>query len=222
MPEYPGSTSRHGLLAFSIAVDSLGDKLNNAAKLFADELQKICSILGTACGRVSVCPYQYAIGNNIYMHYYGERDLSTIDQDMPERIRPCNWNQVAYLCGFEWANVLSPYARKKMDPLLMQKHKDDTIGIEILPNRGAFIHLNMPIDSVDVDELLKLKRFLYPALYPGKSAIPAIWGFNPAQSFPRSRWERVPFFPEEIKVENGYIIFEKSSVVLSKGAAVLT
>lgn len=221
MPEQLGSTYYHGSLSLSIAVGCLGDRLNHAAKIFADELQNLCVLLGTASGRVSVCPYAYAIGNNVYTRYYRERDLPVIDEEMPERILPHNWNRVAYLRGFEWANVLSPQAAKKIAPALVSKSAEGAVSVEMLSNHGAFVQLNMPIDAVDVDDLLILKRFLYPALYPGKSSTaavtPVIRGLTPAQFFPRCRWERIPFFPEEIKVENGLIIFEKCVVLPERG-----
>jgi hypothetical protein len=64
---------------------------------------------------------------------------------------------------------------------------------------------------------MEVKRFLYPALYPGRCAIPLSVFRNKIQkesmsNFPRSNWAVVPMFENEIEIVSTYLVFSKAPV----------
>lgn len=209
-PEDIGCSFYHGQIAFSIAVGCLGETVDSVATVFSEEMRLLCTLLKNAGGIVGMCPYELIICKSTYMRYFPERELPEMDAEIPEGCYPHNWNRVSYLFGCEWANVLSPAAKERLGASLAL-NSDTPFVIDQMPSGCLYVQLKMPISEVDVDDLLGLKRFLYPALYPGRSDNLIDWGrlTLTKMKFPRSSWELLPIFPDELSVRNGKIIFEK-------------
>lgn len=209
-PDCVGSSQYHGTALLSIGVGCLNENLSAASEIFALELKQLCNTLRIAGGHVSICPFLFANGNDPYSAYFQERVLPQ-DNEAPEYCNPRYWNKVSYLSGVAWANVLSPEVQKRIKLESALHSENAAFYMEKLSSGGVFVQINKSADSVDVDDLLKLKAVLYPVLYPGKSSWHVQHPLLPVKLFPRSCWEMVPILPNEINIKDGFIIFEKKN-----------
>lgn len=209
-PEDMGSPICLGQAAFQISICCLGNDLNKAAELFANEIKNLCTMLNLAGGSVGIAPEETAFTGS-YMKYFRNANNCDLDHDLPDGSRFLyDWNRVAFVSDCAWVNVLSPIARKKLFPKNMPSVPESGLIVKELPNYSIYVQLDKEPEEVDVNDLIRLKKFLYPALYPGKK-IYDYWesdGKLRLDCFPRNWWERVPVFPEEITVQNGVITFE--------------
>lgn len=145
-----------------------------------------------------------------YMHYFGtdgKTDGSHIKYSCTEH----EWYSRYYIPGAEWCNILSPLARKHLPDV----HYSEAVQTHELSGGGLMVKSNRPILQYDVPDAMEVKRFLYPALYPGRSAIPLSVFRNKIQkesmsNFPRSNWAVVPMFENEIEIVSTYLVFSKA------------
>ena len=211
MPDCLGSTYAHGFISFTIAVGCLLGNVDQTAEIFETEMRRLCIVLGLAGGRTGITSFPMHITTEPYPYwkYFGSRKLHTSDPLIPEE-HPSNWEKVSYCWGCEWSNVISPVARRRLSPEPLDKGLKSFIEVEELPSNGLAVKLKRDLSTVDVNDLMKVKRFLYPALYPGKTGIPIEYLSPMCPTIAlRHHWERIPIFYDEIRIENGYIIFEK-------------
>lgn len=114
---------------------------------------------------------------------------------------PAEWYPYEYLCGAEWANILSKRAQKHLPYSVLSGAADDWADIEVLPNKSAIVKLKKDIEKIDVADLANMKRFLYPALVPGELVVEKSFMFPNSRFLmvhPRPRWERIAIFSDEI------------------------
>ena len=203
-----GTHLYHGRIYFGVSADCLGENIHCSAKLFAAELKDLCTMLNYAGGSVGIAPWQ-TLNPSPYLRYFASANDCDLDQDCPDGCDINEWNKVAFVCDCTWGNVLAPVARKKLFPNDLHVSESE-LSVEELPNHGIYVQLNKGPEAVDVNDLIRLKRFLYPALYPGKKRINFLGpdGEIRLYYFPRHWWEKVPVFSEEISVQNGIITFE--------------
>ena len=210
----------HGTVKFSIHTGCLGEDLSIAAELFAEELKALCVMLNFAGGSVGVNTI-IPLNPSPHFAYFRNADKSELDHDCPDYCWIKDWNRVAFACDCAWGNVLSPIARNKLFPKDIPTVPESGLIIKELTNHGIYVQIDKEPGSVDVDDLLLVKKFLYPALYPGKIIC---WEFVDCEGklrihdLPRSWWERVPVFPEEITVQNSKLSFEYKKGLFGSGS----
>lgn len=106
-----------------------------------------------------------------------------------------------YLLGAEWMNVVSPFTAKYLDSSNISPTE------AVCVKRGKMGQLSVcascNILDYDIPQSKEVKHVLYNALFPGGKFF-----CTDHTSFmsPRSHWEIIPVFPEEVEVYKGGIL----------------
>ena len=136
---------------------------------------------------------------------------SLLGENFERPIGTSSWRSLRhdYLCGYDWANVISPAVHTKLLCSPFPDSDNSIVQMRKLDSGAVFLRLNQSVERTDVVELAYLKRLLYPALYPGGSifAVNQIKANNTAGFLPRCRWELCPIDEDEIETSNGAVVF---------------
>lgn len=194
----------YGEFLIAISVFSLEEELDSAAEYFSDVLRKLSFRFSNINARIMLAPLSLNC-DNFYSAYFGR-----MPSGLP--LTPANsakWSaaQYKYLRGIGWFNIVSPTTRA-----LISKSHYAAAGRSMLvcnmENGALSVGCVENISKADVGELKDIKALLYTSLLPGESTInlEAIKD-NPLWS-PRSRWEMLPVFDDEVTVTESEIIFK--------------
>jgi hypothetical protein len=149
------------------------------------------------------------------MKYFG-MDPVTDDSHLDAGVSEQEWYSTYYLCGIEWANIISPLAAQHIPNLLEDASTVPNVCVKQMENGSFFLRSSKPIDQVDVSDLLPMKRLVYPALYPDGSIIPirhlvlsekTVFSDFFLGTCPRSNWAIIPMLENEIETVYTDLVF---------------
>lgn len=215
LPYKSDPSGLYGAFRMEICGACLGEKLNPMAELWRDYLQKLSEKYGKINGRVMFQPARGISSASPYMRYFGcnlMHDFSHEEMGLKET----EWYPTYYLCGVEWANVISPLAATHVPQLKAEDNLQPDIQIKSLNSGGILVASKRPINEFDVSHLRTMKELVYPALYPGRSAITfSSLFFEDMQghchfnymNFPREDWANVPMLDHEIDVVSTCLVY---------------
>jgi hypothetical protein len=161
-------------------------------------------------------PVTTAKGGSPYMDYFGayrNSDGSHIDVGYT----PNEWYYSYYLCGVEWANVISPLARKHIPQLISEAAITKTVAVEEVNSGAILLKSQNEITQFDIDDSTVLKQLVQDALYPGGSefSVKKMLDLNSIKqncaALPRHNWAIVPVLEEEIEIVGSKIILRSSN-----------
>ena len=180
------------------------------AYVFSAFLEHWAGELSNLNGRVAISPFNGTDMWSGYMRYFG-RDEEKMAPPPPQGYFPVEWYKYAYLCGAEWFNVVSPLVQTHLPTLWTDAQKTE----EILANRHSNGNISLKLDqdpeTVDVEDLRKMKDLLYDGLYPGMGIMQKSYFFDLTWTTmltkPRVYWECIPIRREELLETEDAIIF---------------
>jgi len=142
------------------------------------------------------------IGNEGAHKQYFRGDRRLDGSHIQNNCTPAEWYSTYYLEGCEWLNIIAPRSCEHLAK--SRKPQDPSVLIQDLMGGGIMVQSAKTILEYDVDDALRIKEYLYPALYPGSSRVALRELFGPendfAFSYPRPKWEIVPILDDEIKI----------------------
>lgn len=211
---YHGDHSNyHGILKLYCSVACLGTELSIFSEKLLCFAKELAADYQTVNALISLTPLPITMDCSPYMLYFGKPPKEPV---ICKGIQysPIEWYQFAYLCGAEWANVLSPKTLQFIFQESLTKTDLNAVSIELLGNGGAAVVLKKDIAATDVNDLATVKRLLYPALLPGGRSIKKK-NFFDLTTFcspekPRLRWESIPVFEYEIIETEDTIVYRHS------------
>ena len=144
------------------------------------------------------------------MRYFGS-DEEKMAPPPPQGYFPIEWYKYAYLCGAEWFNVVSPLVQIHLPTLWTDAQKTEGILVNRHSNGNISLKLDQDPETVDVEDLRKMKDLLYDGLYPGMGIMQKSYFFDLTWTTmltkPRVYWECVPIRREELLETEDAIIF---------------
>ena len=182
---------------------------------FAEQLVTIVKQIGNqfknVSGRVMLTPFSGISPYSPHMRTF----YSDVIQDgshVQAGVKPHEWYQHYYSQGAEWFNLISPVQLKHIPNVVEDARKYPEIGTEHCKEGGVIVRLKKPIDQIDIDDLVPIKKVMYNALYPGKTKIllrsfcdPSKFGY---MAKPRVAWENMPIFDDEIIINYDSLVFQ--------------
>ncbi len=206
-------TLYRGHMSFAIGIGCiLGNK-----QLFVDKIlaimKEICSILISANARVGISPWPNGKYFSTHMKYFGKKchqDGSHIHADC----MPGEWYQYYYLCGVEWANYISPLSKEHLTMEQINELLTSNLYCEQYDTGGLLIKSKKSLMETEIVDLKQIKRYIYPALYPGESEFSLFLKFGETYPgwLPRANWEMVPMLNDEIDIHEGLAVFRHQIV----------
>lgn len=201
----------YGSLGVKLGIGCVTGQEQAAAERFAQWMKEICSIMGEANGLTGIVPAPAGWNISPYMWYFGRCETDERHTHEKENCTPMEWYPYSYLCGVEWRNVISPLTQSQLPHLVEDIAATPGVIQERLPGGGLLVGLEKSVLDVDVQDLLRLRRLVDPALYPGEGSSYHPWATMKHEIWggPRGKWELVPIYPDEIVVRNGNPTFRK-------------
>lgn len=210
-PDHGRQDSYHVDLSIMVSVHSLGSDIHMTADHMAKFLTEQALRYQNVNGYIAVTPLpttESCCGHMAYFGSFETKDGSHRDAGMEEN----DWYPYYYIKGAEWFNVLSPLTRGRVPTLLHDAADHPSLKVRELPNGCVTIQVDRPPHQVDVEDLVPVKRLLYKGLYPGMSCFSKLrfWDEDDFSwlSKPRSFWECVPIFEDEIIVTEDMVVFK--------------
>ena len=199
-----------GELAVHVPIYCLGDSLHEMANAFSAFLNQKAGEIANMNGHVAVAPNRGPDRWSSHMTYFGS-DEQEVAPPPPKGYEPIEWYQYAYLCGAEWFNVVSPLVQTHLSALWADARKTEGILANRHSNGNISLKLDQDPETVDVEDLRKMKDLLYDGLYPGMGTMMKSHFLNPEWTGmltkPRMDWERIPIRREELLETEDAIIF---------------
>lgn len=197
----------HGSLKLCFNATCLGSELSAYAEKLLCFAKEIATFHPTVNALITLTPMLLTSKCSPHMLYFGRLPKESVFYNGVQ-YSPNEWYPYVYLCGAEWANILSPRIVKRIN---LSKADLSAVSVESLSNGGAAVVLKKEIADTDVCDLSKVKQLLYPALLHGERIVKKKDFFNmKAFSFgtkPRLRWERIPIFENELIETESAIIY---------------
>lgn len=204
----------YGRFSISISAFCIGSMLDDFASLFYAHMLNIAARYCNLNARVMLEPTGRASEESPYMRYFGSH--ANVDGSHLETGHlPNEWYRSYYVRGIEWANVVSPLAQTHLDVASILKKDETGIEAQILTGGGLLMKSQSKIDGYSLDDARKMKRLLYPSLFPGYSSISLRRLFEEnvpdffMADFPRSDWATVPILDGEIEVIGTDLVFTR-------------
>lgn len=210
--------SQNGLYFGSFDIDfsayCLNSKLPDMAKTFSDFAKHLSESYKKLNARVMLQP---CVGpsRNPYMTLFGT-PLDTDGSHIDAGCSKMEWYSTYYIPGVEWYNIISPLAMNHIsDPASFADMPTD-IAINTLNHGGIELYSRKDILQYDIPDALNIKRYAYPALFPGMKVLPLkIFNrdetFLSMSNFPRHNWAIIPVFENEIDIVGTDLVFSKDS-----------
>lgn len=208
----------HGTVSFEIGIGCISESLSHAGRVLTDILLSLCRILKDANGRVGLCPWpKPGRFRNAYMKYFGWDywQDALLRETIPQPENGMNDQaKYEYLCGYDWANVLSKHMKESLCSKPHQSFDPNILETKSTETGGLFLRLNIEIERTDVAEMACLKRLLYPVLFPGGSIFTTRIqdAYHSAGFLPRAGWELCPIDEDEIIIDGNVAIIRRSQV----------
>ncbi len=191
----------------SVVAGTLNLHIDEFAKKFERIVRKVAQQSSNVSGCVSLEPQSGKYPCFAHMKVFGGR-LDCVQACREMGYEEYEWTPYSYVCGTEWFNLISPLQRERLPDVLTKSKAYEKIYVEEVGSGGLIVGSNEPISQTDIPELREIKELVYDALYPGKSVIylDSFWerkafGFR---AKPRSGWEYVPIFEDEI-----FVLFDR-------------
>lgn len=201
------NTSFHGYADLEISVFCLNDHVLTVSEC----LSRVAIHLFLQYKNISTQVFLQPCSDS-YKRYF-RRSRIPDDSQLQNGCHPRLWQEAHYLAGCEWMNIVSPRTSVHLANAI--KPLDTKMIIQELGGGGLVVQSSKTILEYDVDDALKMKKYLYPALRPGYSSVPLRLLFGPEKDIyclhPRSQWEIVPIFDEEVKVVGRELFFTSLS-----------
>lgn len=204
----------HGSISVTLGLGCVAGFEQNIAESYVEFIKELCPILGLANGRVGISPQPAGQHLSSYMQYFGMGHVHGDNSHKIENCWPNEWYPYYYLCGVEWGNVISPLTQKHLPMIRENIQEQKTVISEELPNGSLFVGLNKPILQTDLQDMFILRQLVDEALYPGEGReydLVELRKHNSTVS-PRSAWELVPVYNDEIVVKDGVLSFHRQGV----------
>lgn len=202
----------YGHMRIELALGCISEYAQELASSFSRLMKQLCMELGDASGRVGVNHFPSGQYCSPYMRYFGCNTPEIRNLICPPNYHHMEWAPYHYLCGIEWANVISASVQERLPNLSEDAADHPNIIHEALPNGSVFLGLAKPILSVTPVDLLALRDLVDDVLYPGCSInydLSEMRNHNDLYC-PRYMWEIVPMREDDIIIENGILHFVKS------------
>lgn len=202
-----------GSYTMQVALMSLGTNAEEMADYFKKVLTSAAQIANTVSGRVLLSPFTAVSYTSPHMCYFGEVDatkvVSTAETEAYYSVE--DWYRYLYFCGAEWFNLLTPRQMSHLSNFPDLCEAQNNVAVEKMANGSVAIGSKKPITEFEPLDLMPIRKLLYPALYPGASAIPLDVLLNPClyafMAKFRPQWEMIPIFEDEISIEEKYLRF---------------
>lgn len=190
---------------FRIGVFCLGKQADKFANELSKLLKGLSAFLPNLSGHIALTPITASCVSN-HMLYFGGN--SSTDASHSHEINTQNRPDFLYLSGAEWYNVLSA----SQVILLSNAEIPKDILTERLNNGGMVVKAASDCAETQIQDLGKIKRFLYPILFPGTRKVKLSQFLDPACMAslikPRCGWEQIPVFEDEISISEDFILFQ--------------
>jgi|GEM_PF-3979145 hypothetical protein len=219
MPYIKDQNHFRGRIHYAIAIECISEGVSLVADSFVVAIKKLCNILKSANGRVGIAPYPIDFENiSPYMKYFGMTEVDWEEvgdhSHLEFNCHPKEWYPFYYLCGLEWANVISNLTLSHLPSKTIKAIEGSPLFVFVQqPCGNVFIQFKMDVLDLEACDLAILKQLLYPALFPGRAEFPLLKTQQLVMPwvFPRSSWEIVSIFPEELEIVNSKILFQHKS-----------
>lgn len=165
-----------------VCVESMVETIADELLLFAERLSAEFVDLNAHVGLETQC----IAAQSVYMRYFG------CGGRLPD------YSNGFFLCALSWVNIVS---RRTLDAFALTLSSDADIVASELPGGAYMLKSKKALMETNIPELCRMKRMLYPALYPGRCFFQyrAMQGGAWTQiSRPRCDWEPIPVLDEEI------------------------
>ena len=208
---YRNNTQQYyGSFYIQFSTFSLGDSLEEMAKRFESVLIDLSNEYRNVNGRVMLQPSGQWLGKSPAMHFFSGMPIFDGSHERYNCLEN-EWYPTYYVCGAEWSNVISTLAQNHFENKAMV-----SVGVEstLLAGGGLWVRSNRAICDYDVSDAVKIKRSIYPALYPGRFHIPIRVLFGPLRRnfdyirHPRSNWAIIPIVDGEINIIGTDLVFQ--------------
>lgn len=203
--KYPNSIC--GYADFYIALNAVDDpnKLTDYLISVLQETQEITSNYN-AC--VSL-----ASGNWLDIGCFGV-NYDDLKEDIQTGLTKRELDGFSYANYFGWYNIFSPIIAEKMS-CINRVRKEDGIAVASLNSGAIEIKFKNDINQFDINDAAQIKRVIYPVIRPAELCYKYEYfaddGFFRRDCGPRSTWNLMPVFGEEIIVErDGYRLQHQS------------
>jgi hypothetical protein len=183
--------SYKGKIRIGIMLYSLGNDLDSVAEsllVFSEMIsQKYANINASIYINTMISEY-----SNMFCSHNG------LSQGIIS-LESLQYNQeYIYLQNVGWANIIAPYTR----PLMNDAFRTKSIIAQDMHGGGLMVRHKKTISEMMISDLKEMKLFLYNILISGKMYFPIDFdGF-------RGRWEYIPVFEDEIRIDGNQVIFE--------------
>jgi len=196
----------------SFNISCIGGYIISLSEKMAEIAVKIASGVPNVSARIGLTPAFAVERMSGHMKYFGNYCNDGRQRD--NGLWDIEWYPFAYSCGVEWFNILSPLQRSNVPSVLEDAEQYDECDVYEIEGGGIVVRSKKDVLNTDIPELASMKSLMYDALYPGMreyklnhldfgSFCELIKSFKP-----RSCWERIPIFDDEIEVLEDRIIFK--------------
>lgn len=198
----------HGYFSFWVARACLGSNAIEWANQLEMLLRKIAGLIPNISGRITLSPLTWpAYSSSGHMRYFSNPICDSQRSETPH-FYDRSWGPYHYLQGAEWFNLVSSVQAAHIPNVMTEAKQYEDVLAEPYSNGSLIVKSKKNILETDVSELGQIKRLLYDALYPGgRKILLQDLGRSPGE-MPRSLWEYIPIFEEEISVSTDCIIFQ--------------
>lgn len=195
----------YGSFYLNINAFCLGTKLDEAAELFLKQLEKLGTQYPQMNGRVMLQPPTATPGRSPYMNYFGmHRNSDGSHHDANQT--PEEWYTTYYLCGVEWANLISPRTQQHFPSVADMAFERQTVACRMLEGGGLMLKSRKGIQTFEAEDASCMKQMVQDGLYPGGREF-VLREYMHYGTLPRHNWAIVPVEEDEVTVLGTTLVF---------------
>lgn len=203
-----------GQFAIDIQQYCLSDQIDD----FSEKLVRIATEISEQYVNVNARIF-WSCGGEPYWNFYRDKKL----QDGSHIQAGCEaneWYEYYHLKSAEWFNILSPLQQTHFDDLSTKARNYETISVRNLSSGGVVVALNKKLSQVDILDLYDMKDLLYDGLQPGIRSVllKNLYDLKEDYGKPRSLWQFVPVFDDEVLVLEDRVVFKHRAYPLDLNA----
>lgn len=206
----------YGTASVSVSSFCINAQLREVAQLFFDKLYSVSIRYKHINGRVMLQPPTLPIGSSPYMSYFGQNCGGDGSYNYSGQ-KANEWYRTYYICGIEWANIISPRAKVHIGGITRDSKEFDHIECQEIENGSIMLGSKKPIDTFDVDDAALLKKLVHRGLYPGCTQFPLRDLFptgavrNSFTAYPRRDWAVVPVLENEVSIIGSTLVIRSGN-----------
>ena len=196
----------YGTVRIKISSFCLNGQQNEMAEALAEFAVFLSKNYHNLNAHVLLCPD--TAGITPYKTLFGGGDYTDGSHEDANCTRR-EWYPTYYLSGAEWFNIVSPLAQQHI-PCSAEDSGARGINVKNAAEGPLIVKSSKTILDFGISDALEMKKWLYPALYPGMSSVLLRMLFRDSKAdihYPRNDWRIVPVFEDEINVMNEYLVF---------------